>query len=293
MNKLNKTQLAEAERLKAIYLDRKKADPSITQDLIADKAGWASQSVVSQYLNGRIPLNLQAILKFASILNFEPGEVTSRLGVDRPRSQHPFADGIGPASGDNQIPAFRERSGRYALVDGIGAPEAPRPDHPSNEPTPVALVPVETWSDETPLDESEVAIPFFKEVELAAGKGSEVMLETGGRKLRFGKRTLQRKGISAETAAAAVVMGNSMEPVLPDGSTVAIDTACTTISDGKMYAINHEGQLRVKMLYRLPGNGLRLRSYNTEEHPDERYDGTYVAEHIRIIGKVFWYSVLI
>lgn len=52
-----------------------------------------------------------------------------------------------------------------------------------------------------------------------------------------------------------------------------------------MYAIDHDGQLRVKLLYRLPGSGLRLRSYNTDEHPDERYEGDYVQQHIRVIGK--------
>lgn len=78
-----------------------------------------------------------------------------------------------------------------------------------------------------------------------------------------------------------------MEPVLPDGTTVGIDTACTAIKDGKMYAIDHDGQLRVKVLYRAPGSGLRLSSYNRSEHPDETYDADYVVDNIRIIGKVF------
>lgn len=155
------------------------------------------------------------------------------------------------------------------------------------------VYPVEVWDDETPLGDDDVELPFFQEVELSAGKGSEVMLETGGRKLRFGRRTLQRKGVSPEAAACVPITGNSMEPVLPDGSTAGIDTAATQVQDGKMYAIDHEGQLRVKLLYRLPGGGLRLKSYNSEEHPDERYEGEYTNEHIRIIGKVFWYSVLL
>ena len=83
-----------------------------------------------------------------------------------------------------------------------------------------------------------------------------------------------------------------MEPVLPHGSTVGIDTAAIDIIDGKMYAINHDGMLRVKMLYKLPGNGLRLRSYNMDEYPDERYEADSI-KHIKVIGKVFWYSVLI
>ncbi len=158
---------------------------------------------------------------------------------------------------------------------------------------PVQLFPIEIWDDETPLGPDEVELPFYQEVELSAGKGSEVMLETGGRKLRFGRRTLQRKGVSPEAAACVPVTGNSMEPVLPDGSTVGIDTAATHVQDGKMYAIDHCGQLRVKLLYKIPGGGLRLRSYNAEEHPDERYEGDYAREHLRIIGKVFWYSVLL
>jgi len=36
-----------------------------------------------------------------------------------------------------------------------------------------------------------------------------------------------------------------------------------------------------------------VRSYNDAEYPDERYEGEYVAEHIRVIGQVFWYSVLL
>lgn len=255
----------EAAKLKAIYQARKKTSPSLTQAAIAEQAGWTGQSVVSQYLNGRIPLNLTALIRFANILEFEPAEVSPRLAKEL--GEHDlFFDALFRAP-----PLKKEPQG---------------PPH-------VELHRIDTWSDETPLDDDEVEIPFFKEVELAAGKGSEVMLETGGRKLRFGKRTLQRKGIPPEAAAAAVVTGNSMEPVLPDGSTVGVDTSRTQVTDGQMYAINHEGQLRVKVLYRTPGNGLRLRSYNSDEHPDERYDGTYVAEHIRIIGKVFWYSVLI
>ncbi|GGY92249.1 hypothetical protein GCM10007169_06850 [Shewanella fodinae] len=59
-----------------------------------------------------------------------------------------------------------------------------------------------------------------------------------------------------------------------------------------MYAINHDGMLRVKLLYTLPGNGLRLRSYNQDEYPDESYNDDQVKVII-VIGRVSWYSVLI
>lgn len=152
---------------------------------------------------------------------------------------------------------------------------------------------VESWDDDTPLDPDEVELPFYKEVELSGGKGSTVVLQTTGRKLRFGKYSLRKKNIDAASAACVTVNGNSMEPVLPDGSTVGVDTSSRTIKDGDMYAFDHDGQLRVKLLYRLPGGGLRIRSFNSDEHPDERYEATEVAEHINVIGRVFWYSVLL
>ncbi len=147
----------------------------------------------------------------------------------------------------------------------------------------------DVWDNTTPIREDEVALPFFREVQLSAGKGISEVQENHGARLRFAKSTLKRKGISAADAACVVVSGNSMEPVLPDGSTIGIDTSKTDIINGKMYAIDHDGQLRVKMIYQLPGGGLRLRSFNTEEWPDEPYPDT---SKIRILGQVFWSSVL-
>jgi phage repressor protein C with HTH and peptisase S24 domain len=150
----------------------------------------------------------------------------------------------------------------------------------------------ETWGSNSPLGDDEVEIPFYMEVELAAGAGTLDCREYQGPKLRFAKSTLKRQGVNSDHAACVKVNGNSMEPVLPNGSTVGVDTAHTEIVDGKMYAINHDGMLRVKMLYKLPGGGLRLRSYNLDEYPDERLDADQLKQ-VKVIGKVFWYSVLI
>ncbi|MEE5082072.1 hypothetical protein V2K58_21335 [Pseudomonas alliivorans] len=51
--------------------------------------------------------------------------------------------------------------------------------------------------------------------------------------------------------------------------------------------------MRVKMLYKLPSGGIRMRSFNREEYPDEEYSERRIElEEIKIIGRVFWYSVL-
>ena len=151
------------------------------------------------------------------------------------------------------------------------------------------LAPISVWDDETPLEDDEVEIPFLREVELSAGSGKTVIEQSSRMKLRFGKYTLRRKGVEPANAVAVPVKGNSMEPVLPDGSTVGVDRGATGIVDGKMYAINDGGLLRVKTLYRLPGNRVRIRSYNRDEYEDEERD----LEEITVIGRVFWYSVLL
>lgn len=155
------------------------------------------------------------------------------------------------------------------------------------------LGPIDAWDDDTPLDKDEVYVPFLKEVELSAGSGRTVVEQSHKQKLRFGRLTLRRQGVQPEDAVCVTVSGNSMEPVLPDKSTVGVDQGCTTITDGKMYAVDHDGQLRVKTLYRLPGGGIRMRSFNRDEHPDEEYTAQeMVDQNIHIKGKVFWSSVL-
>ncbi|WP_342030355.1 S24 family peptidase [Pseudomonas sp. CFBP 13719] len=63
--------------------------------------------------------------------------------------------------------------------------------------------------------------------------------------------------------------------------------------DAKMCALKHVGELRVKMLYRLPGGGIRMRSYNREEHPDDEYSAQDMVDcEIHVLGRVFWPSVL-
>lgn len=151
------------------------------------------------------------------------------------------------------------------------------------------LEPVGVWDDDTPLEDDEVELPFLKEVELSAGSGRTAIHEAGNRKMRFGIRTMRNRGVEPANAVCVTVTGNSMEPVLKDGATISVDRGATRIHDGDMYAVDHDGQLRVKQIYRLPGGGIRLRSFNRDEHPDEEYSPEQVERYrIRVIGRVWW-----
>lgn len=150
---------------------------------------------------------------------------------------------------------------------------------------------LELWNTITPLRDDDVELPVFIEVELSAESGRCEVQKTG-LALRFPKLTLKKKAVDAAQAAYVTVYGNSMEPVIPAGAPVVIDTGSTAIKNGDMYAIDHNGHLRVQLVYKISDGGLRLRSYNSNEWPDEHYNGDAV-DNIKILGRVFWYSVLI
>lgn len=167
--------------------------------------------------------------------------------------------------------------------------EANKDDYHVKEQSSVYLGHVDVWDSSTPIHEDEIEVPYYMDVELAAGVGGELMEENQGYTLRFSKSTLRRCGVEARNAACVKVSGNSMEPRLFNGDVVGVDTGNRRIVDGDTYAINHGGLLRVKRLYRLPNGGVRVNSLNSEEHPDEMLSGND-AKGLSVIGRVFWHT---
>lgn len=149
---------------------------------------------------------------------------------------------------------------------------------------------LDVWDSKTPLSADDCEVPFYKDIHLSAGNGfSDDIEDYNGYKLRFSKSTLRRHGINPADVVCVCADGDSMEPVFPDGATLGINTADKVIKDGKIYAVNHGGLLRTKILQKLPDNKIRIKSYNSEAYPDEEAD----ADEINIIGRVFWWSVIV
>lgn len=152
---------------------------------------------------------------------------------------------------------------------------------------------VDAWDKNTPLPDDEVEVPFLKDIEFACGDGRVHSEDHNGFKLRFSKATLRRVGANSDGSGVLCfpATGDSMEPVIPDGTTVAVDTNNKRIVDGKLYAIAQPGGgddklKRIKQLYRNPGGMLTIRSFNREDETASEAD-------VEIIGRVFWYSVLL
>ncbi len=108
--------------------------------------------------------------------------------------------------------------------------------------------------------------------------------------LRFSKSTLRRVGANSDGSGVVCfpARGNSMEPNIPDGTTVAVNTNDKKIVDGKIYAINENGWKRIKILFRSGPDKVSIRSFNSLEYPQEEKN----LSDIEIIGRIFWWSVV-
>lgn len=138
----------------------------------------------------------------------------------------------------------------------------------------------------------ELEMPVYTELQMQSS-GRTAVGEMHNHKVRLSRRVLETMDVELHNAICVPMVGNSMADKIQDGSLIGIDRGRVHIIDGEMYALEHDGMLRVKYLYRLPGGSLRLRSHNCSEYPDEIFSADDIqAQHIHILGWVFWWSTL-
>lgn len=269
---LSEEALRECTALNAIY-KAKKRELGVTQELIAIEGLKAnSQSAASHYLTGRNALNAEAAAVFAKYLQVQVQEFSPRLAKEITAMAKSVTD-------------------QGAVAENVGSYSAISRTLPAAEANAELIGAMSAWDSSTPLGDDEVAIPLYKEVELAAGCGATEVIEVPGRLLRFAKSTLREAGVQETNAVCATIKGHSMERLIMDGATIGIDTGSKHIEDGEIYAFDHGGMLRVKYLYRLPGGSVRVRSENDDEFPDEVLTAEQFS-HVRMLGWVFWWSTV-
>ncbi|MEI9882301.1 helix-turn-helix transcriptional regulator [Atlantibacter hermannii] len=223
-----------------------------------------------------------------SAAGISQGQLAEKVGISQPAIQKMTS---GKTSGSRKMVELAHAlnvrpewlsSGNGSMRDGDQKESSVPPESEWNT--------VETWDDYTPLNSDEVEVPFFKDIEFACGDGRTGDEDYNGYKLRFSKSTLRRIGASTDGHGIICfpARGNSMEPNIPDGTTVAVNTEDKKIVDGKMYAISEDGWKRIKLLYRTGPETVSIRSYNSIEHPPEEKP----LSKIEVIGRVFWWSVL-
>ncbi|MFY3134240.1 XRE family transcriptional regulator [Achromobacter ruhlandii] len=83
---LTPSQLADSARLRSLYeqwkVRRRAKRESASQETVAALLGFNSQSSVSQYVNGKIPLNINALVKFATLFGCAPEDISMDLAKE-------------------------------------------------------------------------------------------------------------------------------------------------------------------------------------------------------------------
>ena len=77
-NNLTTDQIMAAEQLRFIWNAKKKV-LQLTQEKLAQLCGWSAQSSFNDYLQARVPLNIEAILRISKVLQIHPTEIMPAL----------------------------------------------------------------------------------------------------------------------------------------------------------------------------------------------------------------------
>jgi hypothetical protein len=119
-------------------------------------------------------------------------------------------------------------------------------------------------------------VPFLKDIEFACGDGRVHSEDHNGFKLRFSKATLRRVGANTDGSGILCfpATGDSMEPVIPDGTTVAVDTNNKRIVDGNCMPLVRQmaGMVNSSALNSciVSRGKLIIRSYNNDSTQTKR-----------------------
>lgn len=107
----------------------------------------------------------------------------------------------------------------------------------------------------------------------------------GGDAYSFRRDFLQRRGCVEEMVLLRVA-GDSMWPHVRDGDVVLVDQSARTLLPGKLYAVNVDGAVYVKLLDMVPGK-LVLRCCD-QSCPQIEVATDEVARGVCILGRIVW-----
>ncbi len=267
---LTPEQQDDAQRLMAIF-EEHKTRHGLTQAALADDLGYSVQSSVSQYLKGKIPLNMEAAVKFARrfgcrVSAFSP---SIQREIDRIST---FATDKGEFMGEEQTPV------------------SPRPQRIE----PLNVAPVVPTYDESPglfcANDDFIRFEIY-DVRMSAGPGAEqiahpdmveylpVLKEWANENLG----TTDHNRIKLVTCS-----GVSMQPTIDDGSLMFVDVTVKNYRGDGLYCLAFRDGLIVKRLVAdLKNRRIRLVSDNPDKanyqdqiiEPDEE-------DRLTIIGQV-------
>jgi hypothetical protein len=76
----------DAQRLKAAWERFQDENKGVSQAWLAAETRLGNQSLIGQYLNGGIPLNVKALLAICKVIRINPAEISPTLSQNIPAS---------------------------------------------------------------------------------------------------------------------------------------------------------------------------------------------------------------
>lgn len=107
--------------------------------------------------------------------------------------------------------------------------------------------------------------------------------------LPFTKDFFKAIGSKPENCRLISVRGRSMEPYLFDKDMAMVDVSKITVQDGTVYALMFEDESLVKQVFKEPGGGLTLHSFNEREFKDKRIEPG-MGDSLCIVGEIVYRS---
>jgi len=216
---LTQAQLDDAARLKQRFAEWQKRQKDAGQPASQEAAGELlgfNQSALSQYLNGRIPLNVGAATRFASVMGCPVADFSPRL--------------------QEQLSGYVSAAMAESLPANDGGPS-----------TPARRV--------LALDDPETIDIRLVTLKLRAGVarfGTDPVVEEGG-SIKVPRVDIERGKLNADTLIAIQVRGQSMEPLMFEDDVIVIDPTDKKLVNRELYALNFDGDCCVKQMIKRNG----------------------------------------
>ena len=123
------------------------------------------------------------------------------------------------------------------------------------------------------------------EIIASAGTGSEVINERITDRIKFRRPWMRRLGLQASQCRIAKVIGESMEPTLPDGASILVNMGERNPRDGRIFVVRIEDEIVVKRVIQNSTAGWLLQSDNRNK---QAWPTRPWPADAQIVGMVRW-----
>ncbi|MBN6739127.1 LexA family transcriptional regulator [Acidithiobacillus sp. MC6.1] len=145
--------------------------------------------------------------------------------------------------------------------------------------------PIIAWDNHGDLPDGFVIVPRVR-IRASAGTGKLIFeAQNHDQGNAFRTEWLNRQCCKPDNCVMMKVEGDSMEPTYTEGTDLLVDRCHQPIIDRKPYVLLHEGEMKVKRLFKA-GDMVVMRSDNRDKYPDI----TVSVAAIQIVGRVIWHA---